>query len=131
MNKNYRLQNISKYFMLKFWHGNKYFRTKMKESVILLVLLVVVVIDARKISQIWKKKNESLADPIFQTTTEQVPRIVGYGLRLLKFSFKQRWKFYFSGEPTDIKFFPHQVSVRHFDYHICGGSVSERMWQLQ
>lgn len=51
----------------------------MKEYIILLILLVGL-IEARKIYKLWKKKNGTVdLDPEFEYTTEQVPRIVGYG----------------------------------------------------
>lgn len=47
----------------------------------------------------------SCARKIKTTTESQEPQIIG-------------------GEPTDIKFFPHQLSLRLFDLHICGASVN-------
>lgn len=43
--------------------------------------------------------------------TPQVPKLIG-------------------GEPTDIAIFPHQLSLRTFDFHVCGASIISEFWAL-
>lgn len=50
------------------------------KQIILSLLCLAIAVDAGILDNFWKKKTETVRSEA-ETTTEQVPRIIGYGFR--------------------------------------------------